>query len=178
MAVWNHIQQQCCFISKVKAPWSPWINICIFCDTVIGVAVHLNLTFNQVDTCMCWKWLLMLHEMFPWEGPLWQCNRFIKKKRPSFTTSIIKDNPVVFLSEILNVLQPAVERQILVLTIDGGLQPTNNILNVIYVHFLPLNAADIVLGKTFKGIWLSLQQHQTLKHNTTTNGLLQECMLN
>lgn len=34
------------------------------------------------------------------------------------------------------------------------------------------------VSETFKGIRLSLQQHQTLNHRTTPNGLLQERMLN
>lgn len=43
--------------------------------------------------------------------PLGKCDRFIKMALPAFTTSIIKANPIVFPSEILNILQPAVERQ-------------------------------------------------------------------
>lgn len=48
---------------------------------------------------------------------LWQYDRFIEMVLPAFMTSIIKANPIVFLSEILNILQPAIERLILMLSI-------------------------------------------------------------
>lgn len=54
---------------------------------------------------------------------LWQCGRFIKRALPAFITSIIKVNPIMFLPEILNILQPVVERQILMLSIAGKTVP-------------------------------------------------------
>ena len=83
---------------------------------------------------------------------LWQCDRFIKMAVPAFMTSIIKANPIVFLSEILNILQPAIGRQTDPCVIDSqdncaasSARKAYN-LSLIYIYFLPLNAADTVLG--------------------------------
>lgn len=63
---------------------------------------------------------------------LWQCDRFIKMALPAFMTSIIKANPIMFPSEILNILQPAIERRLLL----SSIACTNaRDLRPAYVHF-------------------------------------------
>lgn len=76
---------------------------------------------------------------------LWQRGRFIKMALPAFMTSIIKANPIMFLPEMFNILQPAIEIWIRTLSIAGTVPEhyrPKYILHLIYLYFPLLNTAD------------------------------------
>ncbi len=77
---------------------------------MLCVCVSFNRVLAQKDTAVILRVASTISTFL-------QCDRFIKMALPAFTTSIIKANPIMLLTEILNILQPAIERQILVLSI-------------------------------------------------------------
>lgn len=103
---------------------------------------------------------------------LWQCGRFIKRALPAFITSIIKVNPIMFLPEILNILQPDSD------VIDRQQKPQRVLSRFDWSLLSAFKRGRHCVSEIFKGIWLSSQRHQILNHSTTPNGLLQRRMLN